>query len=73
MSDLKVVAASISSAICGLRRIIIVFFFQTNKMNDLNGINFTYVRLSKITMGKYADFGLQFSFNHQLNMKGHTD
>jgi len=31
-----------------------------------------YVRLSKITMRKYADFGLQFSFNHQLNMKGHT-
>ena len=31
--DLKAQPASISSAICGLRRIIIVFsFFQTNKM-----------------------------------------
>jgi len=33
MFDLKAQPASISSAICGLRRIIIVFsFFQTNKM-----------------------------------------
>lgn len=41
-------------------------------MKELNDINFTDVRLSKINMGKYADFGIQFSFNHQLNMKGHT-
>ena len=33
MFDLKAQPASISFAICGLRRIIIVFlFFQTNKM-----------------------------------------
>ena len=33
--DLKAQPASISSAICGLRRIIIVFcFFQTNKMEN---------------------------------------
>ena len=37
--DLKAQPASISSAICGLRRIIIVFcFFQTNKM-EWNGMN----------------------------------
>ena len=37
--DLKAQPASISSAICGLRRIIIVFsFFQTNKMENGNGM-----------------------------------
>jgi len=39
--DLKAQPVSISSAICGLRRTIIVFsFFQTNKMK--NGMEITH-------------------------------
>ena len=46
--DLKAQPASISSAICGLRRIIIVFsFFQTNKMENGKGNGLTFLPRTK--------------------------
>ena len=54
--DLKAQPASISSAICGLRRIIIVFsFFQTNKM-EMENVPLCHTALSHASTAKMKTF-----------------
>ena len=54
--DLKAQPALISSAICGLRRIIIVFsFFQTNKMEMEMNIQLILLNHEKLPNAEIAE------------------
>ena len=67
--DLKAQPASISSAICGLRRIIIVFsFFQTNKMEMEmeNCVNAVALRVSCRVRGICEGFRNEQKQKHLL-------